>query len=177
MNLATSLGLYAAISQGLDGNLMFPGSETFYTFFDSSTYSRLHAQFNLWAALEPKCKNQAFNVVNGDTESWQSLWPKLARRFHCHILRNQFAVDVEKDADSIMMLAEQSPMFETAASRGLEGNLKQGRVEQKIDLIKWSQRNDVKEALQKLAARDGLEKDALQKATRGFPGFRTRAKL
>ena len=65
MNLATSVGLYAAISKELDGNLILPGSEIFYTLFDSFTYSRLHAQFNLWAALEPKWPNQAFNAVNG----------------------------------------------------------------------------------------------------------------
>ena len=49
----------------------FLGTENFYTRFDSSTYSRLLASFKLWAALEPKCSNQAFNVVNGKAESWQ----------------------------------------------------------------------------------------------------------
>lgn len=71
MNLATSLGIYAAVSKQLDGALLFPGSELFYQYFDCFTYSRLHATFNLWAALEPKAGNQAFNVVNGDIESWQ----------------------------------------------------------------------------------------------------------
>ena len=146
MNLATSLGLYTAISKEIDGNLIFPGSETFYTLFDSFTYSRLHAQFNLWAATEPKCGNQAFNVVNGDTESWQNMWPKLAKRFRCHIPRNQFAVDVGKDVDSVVLLAEKPPMAEMATEMGLEGNYEQGRVEQKIDLVKWSQREDVKKA-------------------------------
>lgn len=68
MNLVNSLGRYAAISKEIDGNLIFPGSETFYTLFDSFTYSRLHAQFNLWAAMEPKCSIQAFNAV----PSWRS---------------------------------------------------------------------------------------------------------
>lgn len=171
MNLATSIGLYAAISKEIDGNLVFPGSETFYTLFDSFTYSRLHAQFNLWAAMEPKCGNQAFNVVNGDNESWQNMWPKLAKRFRCHVPRNQFAVDVGKDADSVMMLAEIPPMAEMAAERGLEGKLRQNKVEQKIDLMKWSQREDVKKAWEKLQAREGLEKDAFEKATWGFLGF------
>ncbi|KAK3168053.1 hypothetical protein OEA41_004499 [Lepraria neglecta] len=134
MNLATSVGLYAAISKELDGNLIFPGSETFYTLFDSFTYSRLHAQFNLWAALEPKCSNQAFNAVNGDTESWQNMWPKLTKRFGCHIPRNQFKVDVGKDADGVM-IAEKPPIAEVAAQIGLEGNLRRNKVEQKIDLI------------------------------------------
>ena len=170
MNLATSLGLYCAISKELDGNLMFPGSETFYTLFDSFTYSRLHADFSLWAALEPKCSNQAFNVVNGDSESWQNMWPKLARRFHCHIPRNQFSVHVP-DSDSVMNLAKKPPFADTAAERGLEGRVKQSAVEQKIDLIRWSQRDDVKKAWQSLAERDGLDKDALGKATWGFLGF------
>ena len=171
MNLATSLGLYAAISKQIDGNLIFPGSETFYTLFDSFTYSRLHAQFNLWAALEPKCSNEAFNVVNGDTESWQNMWPKLANRFKCHIPRNQFHIDVGKDAGSVAMLAEQPPLAEMAAQLGLEGNLRQNKVEAKIDLVKWSQRQDVKEAWEELVKEHGLDKGAFEKATWGFLGF------
>ena len=170
MNLVTSLGLYCAISKELDGNLMFPGSETFYTLFDSFTYSRLHADFNLWAALEPKCSNEAFNVVNGDAESWHNMWPKLAKRFHCHIPRNQFSVHVP-DSESVMKLAEKPPLADSAAEIGLEGRIKQSAVEQKIDLIKWSQRDDVKKAWEKLAERGGLEKDAFEKATWGFLGF------
>lgn len=171
MNMATSLGLYCAISKELDGNLMFPGSETFYSLFDTFTYSRLHADFVLWAAREPKCGNQAFNVVNGDAASWQNMWPKVAERFSCHIPRNQFIVDVGKDADSVMLLAEKPPLAEIAAQVGLEGNLKQSKVEQKIDLIKWSKREDVQEAWEKLTKQHGLEKDAFEKATWGFLGF------
>lgn len=146
MNCATASGLYAAISKELDGNLMFPGSETFYILLDSFTYSRLHGQFSLWAAMEPKCGNQAFNVVNGDTESWQHMWPKLAKPFRCHIPCNQFTVDVGKDTDSVMLLAEKPPMAERDTERDLEGNFTQGKMEQKIDSIKWSQREDVKKA-------------------------------
>ena len=171
MNLATSLGLYAAISKEIDGNLMFPGSKAFYTMFDSFTYSRLHAQFNLWAALEPKCSNQAFNVVNGDNESWQNMWPKLAKRFHCHIPRDQFHVGVGEDPGSVMELAEKPPIADTAAERGLENNVQRGKVEQKIDLVKWSQRGDVRDAWEKLSKRDILEKDSFEKATWGFLGF------
>ena len=171
MNLATSIGLYAAISKELDDTLIFPGSEKFYTCFDCFTYSRLHASFNLWAALEPTCSNQAFNVVNGDAESWQNLWPKMAHRFGCTIPANQFDIDVGKDAGSVMPLAETPPIAESAAERGLEGKIEQGKVVQRIDLIKWSQRDDVKKAWDKLASKHGLEEDALEKATWGFLGF------
>ena len=171
MNLATSLGLYAAISKKLDGNLVFPGSEAFYTCFDSFTFSRLHADFNLWAALEPKCANQAFNVVNGDNESWQNMWPKLAKRVGAHIPRNQFQIGVGDDPGSVVELAEKPPLHEVAAEIGLENNLQRSKVEQKIDLVKWSQRADVQETWKKLLDEQGLDKDAFDKATWGFLGF------
>ena len=63
------------------------------------------------------------------------MWPKLAKRFGCHIPRDQFKVDVGKDADSVMILAEKPPIAEVAAQIGPEGNLRQNKVEQKIDLI------------------------------------------
>ena len=37
-------------------------------------------------------------------------------------------------------------MAERDTERDLEGNFTQGKMEQKIDLIKWSQREDVKKA-------------------------------
>lgn len=49
--------------------------------------------------------------------------------------------------------------------------LGQSKVEQRIDLVKWSQREDVKAAWAKLAKREGLEKDGFEKATWGFLGF------
>lgn len=75
MNLSTAIALYALVSKELSGNhgLTFPGSPASYTEFDSFTSSKLHAEFCNWAALEPRAANQAFNVVNGDVESWQNL--------------------------------------------------------------------------------------------------------
>ena len=169
MNLATSLGLYAAISKELSGSLVFPGSQAFYTMFDSFTYSRLHADFNLWAALEPKCSNQAFNVVNGDTESWQNLWPHVAKRFGCKIPENQFSGPTPDHMS--MPLAEKPPLADVASQLGLKDNVKQSTLENRIDLTKWAQKEEVKKAWEKLAQRDGLDKDAFEKATWGFLGF------
>ena len=70
MNLGTALALYAAVTKELGTELAFPGSERFYVDFDSFTCSKLHARFFVWAALEPCAAGQAFNVVNGDFESW-----------------------------------------------------------------------------------------------------------
>ena len=39
-----------------------------------------------------------------------------------------------------MLLAENQPFTESAAERGLEGTMEQGKVEHQLDLIKKSQR-------------------------------------
>lgn len=169
MNLATSLGLFAAISKELSGTLVFPGSEIFYTRFDSFTYSRLHASFVLWAAFEPRCANQAFNVVNGDNESWQNMWPKLARRFGCKIPEDMFSGSSPDSSET--KLLDRPPIADLAPEIGLKNHVQPGLVRQRIDLIKWSQKNEVKKAWERLAERDGLEKDALEKATWDFLGF------
>lgn len=68
-------------------------------------------------------------------------------------------------------LAEEPPLKEMAVEVGLEGNLERGRVEQKIDLVKWSRREDVKEAWEVLVREKGVQGDGLEKATWGFLGF------
>lgn len=169
MNLSSSLALYAAINKELSGELEFPGSEKFYSLFDCFTHSRLHAQFNLWAAFEPKCSNQAFNAVNGDVESWQNMWPKIAKKFGCKVPPKQFQRPTPDASET--RLAEVPPCEDLASVNGTVGAVKQGKVVQRIDLIKWSQKQEVKDAWAKLAEKNSLEKDALEKATWGFLGF------
>jgi len=181
MNLTTSIGIYAAITKELGEQLVWPGSPEFYTKFDCFTYSKLHARFNVWAALEknPAVSNQAFNVHNGDVESWQNMWPKLATKFGLSIPERMFTSEEEQGkideehGGSVMKLAKQAPLREFAAERGLKDTKwqQQSLVQQKIDLTQWSQRDDVKAAWDKLAKREGLDHDAFEKATWGFLGF------
>ena len=35
----------------------------------------------LWAATEPRCALEAFNVTNGDYFRWKNLWPRIAAVF------------------------------------------------------------------------------------------------
>ena len=180
MNLVTTLGMYCAITKELGEDLVWPGSPDFYTKFTTFTYSRLHAKFNLWAALEksPKVSNQAFNVTNGDIESWHNMWPKLAQKFGLSIPARMFSADEEQgkmdeEHGSVMKLMERTPLADSAEARGLKDTkyIKQSRVEQKYDLIKWSQRKEVKDAWDNLVERHGLDHDAFEKATWGFLGF------
>lgn len=175
MNLAASVGLYAAVQRELGGagggggELRFPGGATFYERFDSFTDSRLHAQFCVWAATAPRAANQAFNVVNGDVESWSSLWPRLAARYGLRVPPDQFARPAPDASD--VPLAESPPISIMAKGLGLEGRTPQSRVEQTVDLTKWSGKPEVRAAWARLAEREGLEKDAFEKATWAFAGF------
>lgn len=171
MNLSLALALYCIVTRELGEELVFPGSPDFYTKFDCFTSSKLHAQFCAWAALEPRTANQAFNVVNGDTESWQNMWPKLADFFGLKVKEDQFSGG--GSAGSSMALQDKPPVSVLAPKLGLVGHpvMTQSKVEQQIDLVKWSQREDVQEAWAKIAEREGLQKDAFEKATWGFLGF------
>lgn len=175
MNLSTAIALYALISKELDTDnqgLIFPGSPTFYTKFDSFTSSKLHAQFCAWAALAPSAANQAFNVTNGDAESWQNLWPKIASYFGTHVKPDQFE---DSSSSSSTPLAAQPPITVHATTAGLQDSpssaLAQSTVCQHIDLVQWSQRTDVKDAWRRIAKREGLQDDAFDKATWTFLGF------
>lgn len=172
MNLTTSLGIFAALHRelGSGAELPFPGSEAFYTMFDSYTSAALHAAFCVWAALEPRAADQAFNVVNGDVQSWQAMWPRLARRYGLKVPADQFARPAGPDATDAP-LEKTPPVAVVAKELGLEGRTPASRLQQRIDLVKWAQKEEVKAAWEEMAVREGLEKDALGMATWGFAKF------
>lgn len=172
MNLATALGIYAIVTKELGQDLIFPGSVDFYTKFDYFTSSKLHGNFCVWAALEPRAMNQAFNVVNGDAESWQNMWPKIASEFGLRVKPDQFTSKSAFESGE-MKLAERPPIGDQAEKLGLVGLevTGQSKVEQNVDLMKWSQRDDVKQAWASVADRMGLQKEAFDKATWDFLGF------
>jgi nucleoside-diphosphate-sugar epimerase len=185
MNLSSAIALYALVSREMSNGeegIVFPGSPDFYTKFDSFTTAKLHAEFCAWAALEPRAANQAFNVVNGDVESWMNLWPKVASYFGTKVKSNQFKAGGIGSSLSKMVhgvpssstdMAPQPPISAQAAELGLEGMsvLQPNKVEQHVDLVKWSQRSDVKAAWEGIAEREGLDKQIFEKATWAFLGF------
>lgn len=195
MNLSAALALYVLVSKEMSSGsgIEFPGSPTFYTHFDCFTSSKLHAEFCAWAALEPRAANQAFNVVNGDVESWQNLWPKVTAYFGISVKPDQFknafgtsnstgsmtekimekVVGTNTPASSTMDMAPRPPISLQADAIGVEGTpvLHPNKVEQHIDLVQWSQRADVQQAWHALAEREGLDKTAFDKATWSFLGF------
>lgn len=81
MSLAPAIAVYAAISKELGLPLRFPGKPGAYSSIYQVTESTHFANAALWAATEPRCGLEAFNVTNGDYFRWQHMWPKLAASF------------------------------------------------------------------------------------------------
>lgn len=172
MNLTTAIGLYAAVTKELGQPFIFPGSPDFYTGLDCFTYSRLHADFVLWAATEPRAGNQMFNVVNGDVQSWSTMWPRLARRFGVSIPADQFSSKTKADVGgNVMSLIERPPLADQAPAMGIEGRVPRGEVRAHIDLTQWAKRPEVQQAWETLARRERLQHDAFEKATWQFLNF------
>src|SRR5713226_1858302 len=76
MSIVSVIAAYAAIMKELGMPLAFPGTawETLYQVTDSAHF----ADAALWAAIEPRCANQAYNITNGDYFRWHHLWPRIA---------------------------------------------------------------------------------------------------
>lgn len=135
----------------------------------------LHADFQLWVALKPRYRKQAFNVVDGDVETWANMCPKVANRFSCKVPAKQF--ERKTPESSQMKLADVPPFEDIATVTGMEGEIKQGVVEQRIDLVKWSKKTDVKKTWERVAERDWLGVGCLWESDLGFLGFRLETQL
>jgi nucleoside-diphosphate-sugar epimerase len=81
MNLLTALGVYGAICRELGRPFAFPGEPRAFDALYQVTDAGLLARAMVWAATEPRCANQAFNLTNGDLFRWRNLWPRLAGFF------------------------------------------------------------------------------------------------
>ena len=81
MNLAMVIAVYASISKELNIPLRFPGNLASYNKLMEMTDAGILAKATVWAATEPRCANEAFNISNGDLFRWNNLWPKIAAYF------------------------------------------------------------------------------------------------
>ena len=81
MNLTVAIAVYASVSRELHIPLRFPGKPGAYDKLLEMTDAGLLAKATVWAATDPRCANQAFNINNGDLFRWNELWPKLGAWF------------------------------------------------------------------------------------------------
>ncbi|MES1159516.1 MAG: SDR family oxidoreductase [Bacteroidota bacterium] len=81
MNLSLVIAVYAVISKELGLPLRFPGKPGAYDKLLEMTDAGLLSRATVWAATDPSCANQAFNINNGDLFRWNEMWPALADYF------------------------------------------------------------------------------------------------
>lgn len=85
MNLILVIAVYAGVSKELGIPLRFPGKPGAYDKLMEMTDAGLLAKATVWAATQPQCANQSFNITNGDLFRWNDLWPKIAEYFAMEI--------------------------------------------------------------------------------------------
>ena len=76
---------YAAICKELGLPLRFPGTQGNYQALYQCTEALHLAKATAWMATNPKCANQDFNITNGDTFRWSTLWPQFANYFNMEL--------------------------------------------------------------------------------------------
>jgi nucleoside-diphosphate-sugar epimerase len=89
MNMATVIGVYAAICRELGLPLRYPGSARAYGMLMEMTDAELLAKAMVWAGESEQCDGQAFNITNGDFNRWENVWPRLAEYFKLPCARPQ----------------------------------------------------------------------------------------
>jgi nucleoside-diphosphate-sugar epimerase len=75
MNAIPAIGVYAALLREAGKPLSFPGGAPWLT---EAVDADLLAHACEWAATSPQCRNEIYNITNGDVFVWQNVWPAIA---------------------------------------------------------------------------------------------------
>lgn len=78
MNIALTLGAYAAICRETGAPFVYPGSATQWNGVTDVTDADLLAEQLVWALNAPTAQNEPFNIANGDVFRWRWMWPRIA---------------------------------------------------------------------------------------------------
>lgn len=76
-NPLLTLAVYALICRHEGSPYVYPGTGYTWSHFCDASDSGLLAEQQIWAAMSPAAKYQAFNCTNGDVFTWRSLWKVL----------------------------------------------------------------------------------------------------
>jgi nucleoside-diphosphate-sugar epimerase len=81
MNLGTLIAIYASLCKEIGVPMRFPGPNEAYEVLVNVTDATLLAKGMEYASLNPACKDEIFNITNGDVFRWKHVWPKIAEYF------------------------------------------------------------------------------------------------
>jgi nucleoside-diphosphate-sugar epimerase len=80
-NAALLIAVHASLARALGRPLIYPGTAASFRARTQFTYVPMLARASAWMATAPQCRNEAFNIVNGDAPRWSELWPQFAAYF------------------------------------------------------------------------------------------------
>ncbi|MBC7781981.1 MAG: NAD-dependent epimerase/dehydratase family protein [Proteobacteria bacterium] len=148
-SFALLLAVYATIMRELGLPFDFPGTQRSYAARTVFTSLPLLARAVTWMATDPRCANQAYNVVNGDAPAWAELWPRFARYF-------DLPLGQPRPFDLATFMATKKPLWQSIVHRS-------GLIPAQLDeLVLWPYGNyvvraewDIVSAMTK-ARRDGF---------------------
>ncbi|PON74770.1 NAD(P)-binding domain containing protein [Parasponia andersonii] len=81
VNVISGLCVYAAICKHERKPLKFLGSQVGWDSYWHASDADLITEQQIWAAVNPCTKNEAFNYSNGDVFKWKHMWKVLAEKF------------------------------------------------------------------------------------------------
>ncbi|KAL7262291.1 hypothetical protein ACSBR1_000635 [Camellia fascicularis] len=119
MNIIGTLCVYAAICKYENKPLKFPGTKAAWNSYQIGSDADLIAEQEIWAAVDPNAKNEAFNCSNGDVFKWKHLWKALAEQFDVEFV--EFDDESEEGVSLVEMMKDKGPVWEQIVrEHGLE---------------------------------------------------------
>ncbi|CAN6914429.1 unnamed protein product [Brassica oleracea] len=154
-NVVGTLCVYAAICKQEGSPLLFPGSKEAWEGFAAASDADLVAEQQIWAAVDPYAKNEAFNCNNGDVFKWKHLWKVLAEKFGIE----EFGFEEGKNVGLVKMMKGKERVWEEIVKKN---QLKERKLE---DVGVWWFADDV-------LGVEGMIDSMNKSKEHGFLGFR-----
>lgn len=108
MNIIGTLCVYAAICKHEGVPLKFPGTKAAWECYSVASDADLIAEQQIWAAVDPYARNEAFNCSNGDVFKWKHFWKVLAEQFGIE----KFGFDEGEKLNLVEMMKDKDPVWE-----------------------------------------------------------------
>jgi len=158
MNLAIALGLYFVVQKELGEPATFPGTEHKYHSFETFSGAALNSHLAEFCALTPECAGEAFNALNGDTTTWARIYPHLAA--YWNVALPSPSTHFSSPAPRPFKLAIDTPAPYPSHIKS--------QLELRNSLQAWAQEEKVVQAWERIAQREGLDREVFAKASWGF---------
>lgn len=81
LNLAAAIGIYGALRKARGEDFAFPAPDAGFSSLFQAMDAELLARAAIFVSTQPQCRNQAFNIHNGDVFCWREIWPAFAPFF------------------------------------------------------------------------------------------------